>query len=239
MYREVLDFYEYAMQFLDASAEGCLRAFAATLFAIRDSAALANSPPDQVNRSYPWRIPGHAPLLTKPSKDYERGERKGGLEIIGELTTIWEITPDPKKSNRDTPKQFRLTGNASVVVRWLEVETMEPVGQWNVDIGAPDSPGCMFHTQYPGIEIPVPRHPCIAFTPMAVAEHVLGELFQDRWVAHSQTGGAARDSWRGIQKRRLTQLLEWQLSLIKNCECPPWAALKTERIPADRFMANR
>jgi hypothetical protein len=239
MRREVLDFYGYAKSFLDPSAEACLNAFAANLITIRDSAALANSPSDQVNRSYRWTIPNHLPLLTKPSRSYEKGKRAGGREIVGNLTAVWEITPDPKENKRDVPKQFRLTGNASVLVQWIETAKHTILGSWNVDIADPKAPGCMFHTQFPATGLPVPRHPCIAFTPMAVAEHILGELFQDLWENHSKAGSPLMESWRGIQKRRLAQLLEWQRKLIDDCECPPWTALKTERLlPADRFVAD-
>jgi hypothetical protein len=237
--REILDFYELAKGFLDPSAEACLNAFAAALANIRDGAALRNSPPEQTNRRYRWEIPEHMPLLTRPSRGYEKGKRSGGREVVGNITAVWEITPDTKESKRDVPKQFRLTGNASVLVQWIETEKHTTIGRWHVDVADSKAPGCMFHTQFPAVGLPVPRHPCIAFTPMAVTEHVLGELFQEAWEAHTRLGSPAMESWRGVQKRLLSRVLEWHQEVIDGCECPPWTALKTQRlVPADRLVAD-
>lgn len=112
MNREVLDFYGFAKSFLDPSAEGCLHGFAASLGAIRTKAALSNATNEQKNRSYPWQIAASFPLLTRPSHKYEKDKSKKGPEVVGRLTSIWEITPDTKQNNRDVPKQLRLTGNA-------------------------------------------------------------------------------------------------------------------------------
>jgi hypothetical protein len=109
MHQEVQHFYAFAKTFLSPTAEACLDAFAGRLDMIRSKAPLANNPSNILNKSYIWVIPEHQPLLTKPSRSYEKGKRRGGTEMIGRLTAIWEITPEPKKSNFDVPKQFRLT----------------------------------------------------------------------------------------------------------------------------------
>lgn len=243
MHREVDDFYNLAKPFLDPSAEDCLGAFAAKLMAIRSKAPLANNPQDVLAKRYGWVIPEHQPLLTKPSRRYEKGQRQGGLEIVGRLTAVWEITPDAKRNSLDTPKQFRLSGNASIVVEWVNAANHECVASWNVDVAAPPAagesppPGCMFHVQLPNASrVPVPRLPCLAFTPLAVAEFVLSELFQSEWESHTLT--AASENWSSVQKRRMSRLLAWQQALVEAATGPPWTVLKRERIPHDRFLAT-
>ncbi|CAN5475998.1 hypothetical protein BH11PLA2_BH11PLA2_29880 [soil metagenome] len=235
MNREVLDFYGFAKPFLDPSAEGCLTGFAAKLSTIRTKGAFTNATVAQRNRNYPWAITGNHPLLTKPSRSYEKGKKQKGREVVGRLTAIWEITPDPKQNIHDVPKQMRLTGNASVLVEWIDAASHKTLGQWNVDVADIEAPGCMFHAQFPS-GIPVPRLPIMAFTPMAVAEHVLGELFQDEWEKHSLGQSAHMESWASIQNKRLTRLLSWHREILEGCTYPPWTALKKERIPEDRFV---
>jgi hypothetical protein len=244
MHREVGDFYSLAKSFLSPSADDCLRAFASRLLTIRSNAPLANNPPEVVNRKYRWEIPGHQPLLTKSSRRYEKGKRQGRLEIVGRLTTVWEITPDPKASKMDTPRQFRLSGKASVVVEWVDPTSHQTLVQWNVDVAAPPGtgepapPGCMIHTQIDNpSRLPVPRLPCIVFTPLAVAEFVLSELFQDEWERHCL--GTACENWAATQKRRLSALLAWQQQVVDGAAGPPWTALKRERLPHDRFVATK
>lgn len=233
MHREVNEFYDLAKPFLDPTAEACLGKFAADLKTIRSKSPLANNPENVLNHPYPWVIPGHQPLLTKPSQWYEKGKKQRGPEIVGRLTAVWEITPDPKKWSLDVPKQFRLTGKASVVVEWVDVATHATLTKWNVDVADTAAPGCMFHIQFPSV-VSVPRLPCIAFTPLAVAEFVLGELFQNKWEAHSQ--GASFEQWSAIQKRRLLRLLAWQKQVVDNCAGSPWTALKTKPFPHDQFV---
>ena len=235
MHREVQDFYDLAKPFLDPTAEECLGAFAASLTTIRSKAPLVNNPVDVVNKRHRWNIPEYQPLRTRPSRGYEKGKRQGGLEVFGRLTAVWEITPDPKKSKRDQPKQFRISGNASVVVELVDVMTDQPVVTWNMDIADAASPGCMFHSQIPNpSKVSIPRLPCIAFTPLAVAEFILGELFQDEW--EGSLLGVACENWTAIQKRRLLSLLDWQQQVIRDCKGPPWTALKRQRLPHDRFV---
>jgi hypothetical protein len=236
MHREVQDFYDLAKPFLDPTAEECIGAFAASLAAIRSKAPLINNPVDVVNKRYSWDIPKYQPLQTRPSRGYEKGKRQGGLEVFGRLTAVWEITPDSRKSKRDQPKQFRISGNASVVVELVDVMTDQPVVTWNMDIADVASPGCMFHSQIPS-PVPIPRLPCIAFTPLAVAEFILGELFQDDWKI--RCSGVACENWTAIQKRRLLRLLEWQHQVVKDCKEPPWTALKRQRLPHDRFVTAK
>ncbi len=238
MRREVESFYDLAKTFLDPTAEACLGAFASRLASIRSKAMFANEPADLVNKQHRWVIPDHQPLLTRPSREYEKGGRRGGREILGRVTAVWEITPDPKDNKQHQPKQFRISGNASVHVELVEVSTHLPLVTWNMDIADSVSPGCMFHSQIPSpSKVPIPRLPCIAFTPLAVAEFILGELFQDEW--ESCCSGVACEDWTSIQRRRLSSLLAWQQEIVKGCEEPPWTALKRQRLPHDRFVTAK
>lgn len=233
MHREVKDFYTLAKGFLDPSAEECLGAFAGRLRAIQSRTPLANNPPDVVNKEQPWVIPDHQPLLTKPSREFEPGGPQGNLEVVGRLTAGWWVTPDPKANSLIIPKQFRLTGNASVRVEWVDTATHKTLGKWHVDVADAAAPGCMFHVQTPS-GIPVPRHPSLLFTPLAVAEFVLGELFQTRW---DQVGRGAGGEWLSeLQRSRLLRLLKWQRQVVEGAAGLPLAALKRERIGHDRFV---
>ena len=135
-----------------------------------------------------------------------------------------------------------VAGKASVKVEWHEVldgALVEPLGMWRMEVADGASPGCYFHVQIQGEDgrtqrpfphaVPVPRLPCISFTPMAVLEFVLGELFQDRWADHTRATTASVQTWRGIQGRRLERLLGWQRELVADTAAPPWTTLKTAR----------
>jgi hypothetical protein len=237
VYQEILDFIGFARTFLDNSAETCLRRFAADLMNIRSHAPLASNPSDVVSRGTKWEIHAATPLLTKPSGSYERRGRKARMEVIGQLTVVWGITPDARKNKTDIPKQFRITGNASVKVEWLDAADGRVLGQWNVDVADARAPGCMFHVQFLS-GIPVPRVPSIAFTPLAVAEHMLGELFQDDWVDHSRRPSAPMQGWSLTQKNRLLRILDWHRKIVDRCTVgPPWTALKKDRMPQDHLVS--
>jgi hypothetical protein len=234
MHREVKDFYALAKAFLSPSAEACLEAFAGRLRTIQSRAPLENNLPEVINKKQSWIIPDHLPLLTRPSREFEPGNPQGRLEVVGRLTAIWEVTSDPKKNERNVPKQFRLSGNASVLVEWIDAGTHKTIGHWHVDVADAAAPGCMFHVQVPS-QIPVPRLPCFVFTPLAVAEFVLGELFQTRWA---QVGQAATGEWLSrVQRLRLLRMLDWQRQIVNDSVGLPLATMKRERIGHDRFVA--
>jgi hypothetical protein len=236
VHQEIINFIGFAKTFLDNSAETCLQRFAADLLNIRSHAPLASNRTAVVNRATEWKIMAATPLLTKASDQYEGRGRKTAREIIGQLTAVWGITPDPKNYKSDVPKQFRITGNASVKVQWLNAADLQVVGCWNVDVADDKAPGCMFHVQFPS-GIPVPRMPSIAFTPLAVAEHMLGELFQDDWVDHSRRPSAPMQGWSYTQKKRLLRILEWHKKVVDKCTVgPPWTALKKDRMPQDHLV---
>ena len=113
------------------------------------------------------------------------------------------------------------------------MNTHQSLTTWNMDIADAASPGCMFHSQIPS-KVSIPRLPCIAFTPLAVAEFILGELFQEE--SGAGCSGAACENWTAIQRRRLSSLLAWRREIVKGCEEPPWTALKRQQLPHDRLV---
>lgn len=244
MQREVADFSALAKRFLDPSAETCLKVFADQLGIIRQKAPLASTQPGVSGKKYRWEIPANQALRTKPSRGYEKGKRKGGPEIYARITSVWDISPEPRKSNHDVSKHFHLTGNASVRVEWVDVGDDKSMGSWRMEIADDASPGPFFHTQILGDQphppfpqsVTVPRLPCMASTPMAVLEFVLGELFQDEWEKHSMNPSPQMESWRAIQRHRFLNLLAWQKELLKDCMMPPWTVLKTARPSPDLLL---
>ncbi len=242
MFRELSDFGQMAVGFLDPSAEASLGQLRAMLEHVQTSAPSTGT-------GVPWGIPDYNPLLTRPCRAYERGRKRGGPEICARITSIWEVRPGPR-SRKKLPETFRVVGKASVRVEWLRVEDgehIEPLGMWRMELADGASPGCFFHVQIQGEDgrhappfphaVPVPRLPCIAFTPMAVLEFVLGEQFQDQWEDHSMVNNPASDSWRGSQQRRLIRLLDWQRGIINGSRsCPPWTALKQGRPDSNLFL---
>ncbi len=247
-FREIRGFKAMAMSFLDPGAEQALDQLQSSLSNIQSSAPLDRILPG--TRGRPWEIYDWQPILTKPTRSYERGEREGGPRVFAKITSIWEVLPAAKKSKLDVPRRFKLAGKASVRVEWREEVSDEPEGRslgvWRMEIADGASPGCFFHTQIMGeascIEpqfphaVPVPRLPSIAFTPMCVLEFVLGELFQDEWTGHTRVITPEVEDWRGIQYRRLKNLYDWQIKLIAGSETPPWTILKCEKPENGRFL---
>jgi hypothetical protein len=244
MRREIDDFFKLAKDFLDPSAEACLKVLYDQLDVIRHKSPLANNPPNVVNKRYSWVISDHNPLLTRCSQGYEKGSKKGGPSICARITSKWEITPEPRRSNLERSKKFYLTGNASVRVEWRDTKANQSLGSWRMEIADEAAPGCCFHAQILGEEadppfphaVAIPRLPCIASTPMAVLEFVLGELFQDKWEDHSKNPSVHMESWRATQRHRLLSVLNWQADLVRDSAVPPWTSLKTQRPQRDVFI---
>jgi hypothetical protein len=187
-----------------------------------------------------WRISEERPLLTRTSLgSYER-EDEGEHNVVGEVTSIWEIAPsDAHASNKRPAKTFAIWGLASVRVRlreWTNDGFGRDLAMWRMEVGNLDSPGCCFHVQVLGEKgrdhppfphsLSIPRLPSLAFTPMAALEFVIGELFQDDWRKHAVRETDAMNSWKGLQRKRLSRLLEWQQAQIESCIGSPWNALK-------------
>src|SRR5579871_2003687 len=144
-------------------------------------------------RLYPWGIDDYNPLRTKSSVGkYMRGAG-GGLEVYGEITFIWELTPIGA-TRRQPAREVRLNGKASTRIRILEGRPnsgrdSEELAMWRMEVADDQSPGAYFHVQILGREddivfphaLDVPRLPNALISPFACVEFVLGELFQDDW----------------------------------------------------------
>lgn len=246
--REIRDFKEIAKRFLDPSASDSLDLLRSALENIQAAAPLEYSP--SARPDYPWEIPHYSPVVTKPSRAYERGERASGPEVYARLTSIWQVIPMPKLKKGTPPKTFRVVGKASVRVEWREAgDTDRSLGVWRMEMADGSSPGCYFHAQIMGEDgwdsppfphaVCVPRLPCIAFTPMAVLEFVLGELFQDEWENHTRILTPNVENWRAIQRRRLGNLYAWQQEVVGSSDAPPWTLLKRAKPDAQRFLSHQ
>jgi hypothetical protein len=244
MLREIREFSQIAVagDFLAPGGEEILEQFRRRLEQIQNAAPIAGTLNGKLGRVYDWELFEDEPLITRASTSYEPGTRSGGEEIGAKVTAIWQIRPAPKRKRSMASESFCIAGKASVKVEWyemLEGELFDPLGMWRMEVADSYSPGCYFHVQIQGEDgrverpfphsVPVPRLPCIAFTPMAVLEFVLGELFQDTWAAHTRVMTSSVETWRGIQRERLERLLGWQRQMIRDNSAPPWTTLKMAR----------
>ena len=191
------------------------------------------------------------PLLTKPTRDYERGSKSGGPEIYAYVTGNWELRPvGSMRRNR----MVAFTGTASAVVelwpaecQWREEqEEGSRLAMWRIELGAQDSPGCYFHCQVLGDRaespfpknVPIPRLPSPFVTPMAAVEFVLGELFQDQWPRTASRANSSHQRWRAIQRGRWSSLLNWQKQTLDLDGSSPWMILKEAKPPDDLFVPS-
>lgn len=193
-----------------------------------------------------WVIPEGDPLLSIPSKGYEKQD-KGGHVVFAAISFRWDIEPLGDTSRRSIQnRKFALVGVASTKVRLLEVidgGLERELGMWRMEIADSNSPGCYFHVQVLGenLEVPfpkslsVPRFPALVASPPAVIEFVLGELFQEEWQRVSSQETADIMRWKPIQRRRIAALLSWQLLSLDRATGSPWTALKIAQPPADLF----
>jgi len=186
-------------------------------------------------RGFIWQVSRDEPIWTKQSRaEYERkpgGAAQKGSEVLGALSFSWQMRTGPKPV-----KDLFLTGNATCMLRLHDSESEEDaaLSMWRMEVGAHDSPGCCFHTQVLGTKshppfpksLPVPRLPIFPPTPMACLEFLLSELFQLRWSEEVHRGTQPASMWRGIQSRRLSSFLRWQLKTIEKSSGSPLVDLK-------------
>ena len=144
-----------------------------------------------------WEIPRSTPLRTKPSKGEYEAKKSGAKPfVVGELTSLWMITP-LRDGKEQKALRFALGDVASTVVRVFDASVdaakrsqtagdggEAPIAEWHMEFGDANSPGCYFHVQVPwkAANIPVPRLPTYAVSPLFAFEFVLGELFQTGWA---------------------------------------------------------
>jgi hypothetical protein len=220
---------EIGAPFIDAGAPDSLTRLAKELEAVRATGH---------GRESIWGISEKIPLRTRVSNGGYEPDDQGEHNIYAEMTSKWTIAPTgPRPARKHSSKYFAIVGAASVRIRIKESggnNDGRQLGMWRAELGDPDSPGCYFHIQVLGEDVAppfphsmsVPRFPAIAFTPMAALEFAIGELFQDQWPREAAREGGPRDIWRGIQRRRLVTLFDWQRKLLEKQTGSPWRALK-------------
>jgi hypothetical protein len=198
-----------------------------------------------------WQIPKRRPIQTAMSEGDYQPDAGGGRCVVGELCVVWEIecARPPRKKPSARIEEFVVSGNASTLVRILEVaeeeEGLPELARWTFDIGARDSPGCHFHThigwgmseQVSSPVIDVPRFPNLLVTPMDALEFLLAELFQEKWTEHA-TKEATKGGWPAIQRRRLQKLLEWHYHEIRNVGGSPWTSFKARKPARDMLVGE-
>lgn len=191
------------------------------------------------------------PLLTKPTRDYERGSKSGGPEIYAHVTGNWELRP---VGLTGPDRMVAFTGTASAKVelwpaeyQWREEQDgRSRLAMWRIELGAHDSPGCYFHFQILGDlaespfpkSVPIPRLPSPFVTPMAAVEFVLGELFQDQWSRIASRATHSHQRWRAIQQQRWSNLIRWQKERLGRGGSSPWMILKAAKPRDDLFVSS-
>jgi hypothetical protein len=200
----------------------------------------------QTESQYNWVISEKRPLRTNQSRgQYERGDRAGRHNVTAEITSKWQISRVPDGLGRRPAKIFTVSGNASTRIRLRDSSTDQQLAMWRFELGADTSPGCYFHvqilgededTQFPS-SLPVPRLPSLIFTPAAVLEFALGELFQDEWPKQLLKNQADVARWRKVQSSRFIRLFQWQTECVKE-GVSPWISLKFSKPSADLFSRN-
>ncbi len=184
-----------------------------------------------------WGLSQGAPLITRPSRGYEVGGRRGSHELQASIDSTWGITAED-------PHTFRVTGNVSTRVRLLDGDGGRELGRWRIEFGAAGAPGCFFHTQiraqaedqvppWPH-SVPVPRLPSPFVSIPAVVTFVLGELFQTQWAQHVDSPRA--DRLAADQRRHWENRLQWELELVRRQRTLPWSAVKRALPHRDLFL---
>jgi len=183
-------------------------------------------------------------LLTKVSPGKYDSSGGGGRNVIGKVTSVWEIKPviDEQTSGH---REFEISGKASTKVCLLD-ENYDRISMWKTEIGVEDSPGTHFHIQVEGDNdecpfpewISIPRLPSILVTLPDVVDFLLGELFQNSWVKHASKSSADMDRWRSAQQRRISNLLEWKNDQVKDTMGSSWVAIKNKKPDPGIFLQN-
>jgi len=195
-----------------------------------------------------WQIPEDQPVVTELSKgEYEIGQRRGVHEVVGEITSKWQIKRvPPAGAKRQEAKLFEVSGNASTKITIRDASSRDVLATWRFELGAEDSPGCYVHAQILGdstdppfpASLPVPRLPGILFTPAASLEFIIGELFHNRWQQELLRNTGALGRWKRVQQERLERLLKWQIDRLGEAGSP-WMTLKIAKPAADLFSRER
>lgn len=199
--------------------------------------------PDAATHS--WEIPEGEPLRTEYS--YGEFDRASSRVLYAEVSSIWSLarpTASQVPDARPPTQFFLLVGKASTrTTVWERRDTGTPqkILCWNVDVGDAISPGAHFHVQVKGSdgpEIPVPRLPSIAVTPMDALEFVVGELFQRRWAEIVAGGRDWSRVWASEHGERVARVLSWKAEILRGPPAATWSAVKGTKPRADLFVGR-
>ena len=232
--------------FLENSAETILNQFRTNLSVYQKQPTTG---------SYSWQIPKTEPIFTKTSERQYEPDSKGSLRVYAAIDGLWPVRRIPLKGKKTLlPPTYELAASASTRVRILEApeEGVAKTGEetelamWRFEIGDAAAPGCHFHIQVLGQEakapfpaaLSVPRLPTFLCTLPAVVEFTIGELFQDDWPQHVSAKGALFPHWSALQRARLSQVLSWQLGVVKTASPSPWTALKRGKPSPGIFVTD-
>jgi len=196
-----------------------------------------------------WKVSPSNPIRTRGSRGEYMPDNHGQLTVFAEITFIWVIDPERPNGNTRAATRFRLTGKASTLIRIMEGEPFDAsnakeVAMWRMEVGDSAAPGTHFHVQVLGHEIDppfpkaldIPRLPGMFVSPLACAEFVISELFQDEWKKDSVRSTSDMDRWRGVQTQRAIRQLEWHRDEINSASGSPWTAMKVAKPKEGLFV---
>lgn len=222
-------------KFVEESTSGVLDQF------IRDLKIISISQTDGKHQE--WSISRNRPLRTRSAAAYESNSGKCKHTVYGEISSIWEITPQKMPKAGSSQRRFSLTGLASTRLTIKEDDT--ELARWRMEIASDDGPGSYFHAQIMGEKqdqifphsLPVPRLPIFLATPMLTIEFLLGELFQEEWAKHISRSGGTTQFWSSLQESRMQKFLDWQKSVLRsNSNVSPLHRLKIAKPPENLFL---
>jgi hypothetical protein len=193
-----------------------------------------------------WEIPADRPLRTVWSEGESQPDSKSKHRMRAEFSFVWQIRKlDDGKGKHN--KFFLLDGLASTVTTLVAEQDDEArvIARWTTDVGDHASPGTHFHFQVNRADseehpfpksLDVPRLPAPLMSPFLVIDMALGEIFQDRWKAHSLTDSKDARWWRAIHQERIIRFLKWQTKCVQDFTGSPWMALKLAKPPREMLV---
>jgi len=233
---EIASLSKLAKPFIDVSCQYLLDSWSSDLQSIESTNSTATSS---------WRISESTPIRTRTTREYEPAGREGGHDVWGELTFIWKVNR-VSTNNRATKGHMCLSGNASTKIKICETVDGNPkvLAQWQIEVGAADSPGWHFHVGLCGEAdeapfphwLPVPRVPGVLILPTDGLDFLLGELFQVQWRESVLKDSYETQQLGTAQLDRIKKFCSWQSGQVDSGHGSRWNRLKHCKPPADLFL---
>jgi len=226
----------YAADFLDRTTIGVLAEAKGTLESIQHA---------RHTNLVRWQIPADRPLRTEWSNGESQPDGRSKYKVRAEFSFVWEIRRLDEGKWR-TNKHFLLDGLASTVTTLVDNDS-QLIARWTTDVADHASPGTHFHFQVsrPNSQdlpfpksLDIPRFPAPLMSPFLVVDLALGEIFQDRWKAHSLSESRDSNRWRKIHQDRVIRFLNWQAKHVEEFSGSPWMALKMAKPPRDLLVGG-